>query len=87
MTDAQLRDVQATAVALLRPGDEFAFATRHCGDEVLVAIARPQGSQVLTMSAEEYGMGLELAALLGFPPAAPKPAIERVRKVRNAQGQ
>lgn len=86
MTKARaLRD---RAEALLKPGQEFAFATDSNTDgtdsagKVLLAIATPRWCGVFTIDKAEYTLAgaIALGNLLGFPCEAPKPAIERVKK-------
>jgi hypothetical protein len=64
------RALRDRAESLLRPGQEFAFATDAHSQEgvVLLAIAKPAWCGVIAISKTEYGLdgAIALANLLGF---------------------
>jgi hypothetical protein len=64
------RALRDRAESLLRPGQEFAFATDANSQEgvVLIAIAKPAWCGVFSISKAEYGLdgAIALANLLGF---------------------
>lgn len=73
------RCLMGHARSLLRPGDTLAFATdttSYPGQEVLLALARPGGHDVvLSIAASEWD-GLKALPILGFDDAPQVPAIE-----------
>jgi len=86
------RILRDRAEAMLRPGDEFAFASDSNTDgtdydgKVLLALTIPRigFSFVLQIDQAEYPLdaAVRLGNLLGFPNAEKPSAIERTKKAR-----
>lgn len=74
--------VEARAVAMLKPGEDFAASLLETPDKVFVGIARPSGTVVLTVDKTEAN-GIDVARALGFELREPT-AMEKAKRTKKA---